>query len=111
MAYNKTTEYIETIYNVSTMLKNKANVSNNHRFKAIAHIIGNYAKHITPISLDVETIHKEEYINMTPFFEYVSLNKIEFYDFNKMKPEDIDVSNEADLERYALSHIYYITQK
>jgi hypothetical protein len=48
---------------------------------------------------------------MVPFFEYVSLNNIEFFDFNKIQPQDIDVNSEADLERYVLSHIYYITQK
>jgi hypothetical protein len=93
------------------MLSVKSRDSNDPRLKAISHIITSYARSITPISIGIEKFNTSEYINMVPFFEYVTLNKIEFYDFKKMTPEDIDVTNAADLERYALSHIYYITQK
>ena len=111
MVFHKPIEYIETIYNVSVMLSNKAANSNDPRLKAISQVIKSYARSIIPIRVDITKFNTSEYINMVPFFEYVSLNKIEFYDFNKMTPDDIDVSKVADIERYALTHIYYITQK
>ena len=112
MVYHKTKEYIETIFSVSEMLSKKAKISDNIRLKAISQVIHNYnLKVINETKTDIEKLNKNDYINMVPFFEYVSLNNIEFFDFNKIQPQDIDVNSEADLERYVLSHIYYITQK
>ena len=112
MVYNKTKEYIDTIFSVSEMLSKKAKNSDNIRLKAISQVIHNYnLKVINETKTDIEKLNKNDYINMVPFFEYVSLNNIEFFDFNKIQPQDIDVNSEADLERYVLSHIYYITQK
>ena len=112
MVYHKTKEYIETIFSVSEMLSKKAKISDNIRLKAISQVIHNYnLKVINETKTDIEKLNKNEYINMVPFFEYVSLNNIEFFDFNKIQLQDIDVNSEADLERYVLSHIYYITQK
>ena len=112
MVYHKTKEYIDTIFSVSEMLSKKAKISDNIRLKAISQVIHNYnLKVINESKTDIEKLNKNEYINMVPFFEYVSLNNIEFFDFNKIQLQDIDVNSEADLERYVLSHIYYITQK
>ena len=112
MVYHKSKEYIGTICSVSDMLSKKATISDNVRLKAISQVIINYTlKIIKETNTDIEGLNKDEYINMVPFFEYVSFNNIEFFDFNKMQPQDIDVNSEADLERYVLSHIYYITQK
>ena len=60
--------------------------------------------------LDLKSISQKESINLIPFFEYISHNNIELYDFNKIKMEDVDTSQNADLERFVLTHIYYITQ-
>jgi hypothetical protein len=112
MVYHKSNEYIETILNVSEMLSKKATNTDNIRLKAISQVIKNYAfKILKESNINFENLKKTEYINMVPFFEYVSFNKIEFFDFNKIQPQDIDVTCETDLERYVLSHIYYITQK
>ena len=43
--------------------------------------------------------------------EYVSHNDIEFYDFEKIDNYNVDVNKKEDIERFVLSHIYYITQK
>ena len=112
MVYHKTKEYIDTIFSVSEMLSKKAKISDNIRLKAISQVIHNYnLKVINETKTDIEKLNKNDYINMVPFFECVSLNNIEFFDFNKIQLQDIDVNSEADLERYVLSHIYYITQK
>lgn len=111
MGYTKSTEYIETIYNVSEMLSKKAFVSKNIRLQAVSQLIKNYStKIITETNTNIDDLSKNEYINMVPFFEYVSSNNIDFFDFNKMQPQDIDIHKEDDLEKYVLSHIYYITQ-
>ena len=46
-----------------------------------------------------------------PIFEYISHNNVELYDFNNIELSDVDVTKNEDLERYVLTHIYYITQK
>ena len=33
------------------------------------------------------------------------------YDFNNIDLSDVDVNKDEDLEKYVLTHIYYITQK
>jgi hypothetical protein len=48
---------------------------------------------------------------MIPFFEYITFNNIELFEFDKIKIEDIDISKSEDIERFVLSHIYYLTQK
>jgi hypothetical protein len=49
-------------------------------------------------------------INLEPIFEYINHNKIELYDFSKIDVNDVDTSNASDLERFALTHVYYLTQ-
>ena len=41
-------------------------------------------------------------------YEYINKNNIKILDFNNIKIEDIDINNEYDIERFVLSHIYYI---
>jgi hypothetical protein len=36
---------------------------------------------------------------------------IEFYDFTKINIDEVDVRKKEDLEKFVLSHIYYITQQ
>lgn len=114
MVYPKTKEYIETIGNIASMLNQTAYSKNDHRMFAIASLIKNYYIQIT-VTQNATSAKKPEtnieYINMVPFFEYLSLNKIELYDLKNIKLEDVDVKKEGDLERYVLTHIYYITQK
>ena len=55
-------------------------------------------------------IKEEESINLIPVFEYVAANNIELYDFLDIDINDVDVTKKDDLERFVLSHIYYITQ-
>jgi len=56
-------------------------------------------------------IKDAETINLIPVFEYISHNKIELFDFSKINESDIDITNFKDIERFILSHIYYLTQK
>jgi len=38
------------------------------------------------------------------------VNNIELYDFTSINMDDLDVTKKEDLERYVLTHVYYITQ-
>ena len=112
MVFTKPPEYLESIYNISTIIHRNATEKNDKRFLAISSIITNYANKIMKEhNLTCIDLKKHEFINLVPFFEYVSINNIQFYDFNNITVEDFDVNSEGDLERYVLSHIYYITQK
>jgi len=112
MVFPKSPEFIESIYNIATIIYKNAIDKKDNRFIAISKIIINYFTKIAKDNhLEISEMKQTNCINLVPFFEYVSQNNIEFYDFNNIKVEEVDVTKESDLERYVLSHIYYITQK
>lgn len=111
MVYDKMKDYIESLFTVFKIVNKKAYQKKDRKMKFIALIIYNYVlKTSKDNGIDLKTINEAETINLIPFFEYVSYNNIEFFDFNKIKMEDVDVSKANDLERFVLTHIYYITQ-
>ena len=111
MSYDKMNDYIESLFTVFTMVNKKAEQKKDKKMKFIALLIYNYVlKTAKDNGVDLKTISESETINLIPFFEFVSYNNIEFYDFNKIQMEDVDVTKASDLERFVLTHIYYITQ-
>ena len=111
MAYDKMNDYIETLFTVFKMVNKKAEQKKEKKMKFVALMIYNYLlKTAKDNGVDLKTINDSEIINLIPFFEFVSYNNIEFFDFNQIKMEDIDVTKASDLERFVLTHIYYITQ-
>ena len=111
MTYDKMNDYIESVFTVFKTVNKKADQKQDRKMKFIALMIYNYVlKTSKDNGVDLKTINDTDTINLIPFFEYVSYNNIEFFDFNKIKMEDIDVTKAADLERFVLTHIYYITQ-
>ena len=48
---------------------------------------------------------------MEPVYNYITNNKIELFDFNNIKMDDINIKSSNDIERFVLSHIYYIYEK
>jgi len=61
-------------------------------------------------NIDLSAITEPEIINLIPIFEYISHENIELYDFSKININDVDVTKKEHLERFVLSHVYYITQ-
>ena len=61
-------------------------------------------------NINLRELAEPDAINLIPVFEYISHNNIELYDFSKISVTDVDVSKTADLERFILTHVYYITQ-
>jgi len=112
MTYDKMNEFIESVFTVFKMVNEKANNQKDKKMKMISLIIYNYVlKMAKDNMIDLKNISEKENINLISFFEYISYNNIELYDFNKIKMEDVDTSKSEDLERFVLTHIYYITQK
>ena len=112
MVFPKQNDYINTIYNVSLTIHSKALIKQDNRLIAISSVITNYFNKIfNENNITTSDLQKTDHINLVPFFEYVAMNNIDFYDFNKIQLTDVDVSKDSDLERFVLSHIYYLTQK
>jgi len=112
MVFSKTKEYINAIYNISIMVNNTAKKKQNERFTTISFLISNYFyKILKETNFDKNELIKTENINLIPFFEYVAENKIEFYDFNEVDVNNFNAKDESVVERFILSHIYYITQQ
>jgi hypothetical protein len=62
-------------------------------------------------NVNLKELSEPDAINLIPVFEYISYNNIELYDFTKIDVTDLDVTKNSDLERFVLTHVYYITQK
>jgi hypothetical protein len=109
--YDKMNEYVESLFSVFKMVNKKAEQQKDNRLKMIALTIYNYVRYnATELNIDLSTLPQNEMINLIPIFEYVSYKNIEFYDFTKIDIADVDVTKKEDLERFVLTHIYYITQ-
>jgi hypothetical protein len=112
MPYDKMNDYAETIYHVFKMVNDKATKQQDKKMKYISVLIFKYlTKIVTEYKINLKNVEEALNINLIPVFEYISFNNIELLDFNTIKMEDIDITNEADIERFVLSHVYYITQK
>jgi hypothetical protein len=112
MSYDKMKDFIETIYNVFNIVNVKADSKRDKRLKYIAVLILGY---VTKLAKDhdvnLKEIEEPVLINLIPFFEYITFKDIKLLEFDKITVEDIDVSKSEDIERFILSHVYYITQK
>ena len=112
MAYDKMQEYITSLCDVAQMVNNKAREKRDKRQLAISLLISNYVIKLSKThKIDLMQIKNSEKANLIPIFEYVATKNIELYDFAKIDIADVDVKKKEDLEKFVLSHIYYITQK
>ena len=109
--YDKMIDFIESVFNVFQLVNRKAEFQKDKRFKLIALSIYNYARNLAKENnISLSNVKEPDSINLIPIFEYISYNNIELYDFTKINVEDVDVSKKEDLEKFVLTHIYYITQ-
>jgi hypothetical protein len=109
--YDKMSEYVEAIFYVFKMIHKKALEKKDNRLKLITISVYNYVRFMAKLyNIDVKNFVEPETINMIPIFEYISNKNIELYDFSKIQVDDVDITKNDDLERFVLSHIYYITQ-
>jgi hypothetical protein len=109
MSFEKSSEYIESIYNFMEVLYKKALVTKDHKLIYICKLIFNYLiKCCDEKKILIRDLNKNETFDMKPVYNYISDNKIEILDLNNILPDDIDINNPLDIERFVLSHIYYI---
>ena len=117
MAYDKMDEYAKTIYSIFVRINKNAKENQNNKFGYISMMIYNYyVSIINDNGLDIEddperSTHNDYTVDMSHFFGYISSNGIELLNFSKITMDDINVKEKKDIERFVLSHIYYITQK
>jgi hypothetical protein len=110
--FDKMPEFIECIFNVFKMVNKKEKIQRDQRLKMIALVIFNYVRKMAKdYNVNLKELPEPETINLIPVFEYISYNNIELYDFSKIDVNDVDVTKTSDLERFVLTHVYYITQK
>jgi len=115
--FDKIREYIEAVFDVFNFVNKKSQDQKDRRLQMISLTIYNYTRKMARdnnVNLNdfVKTdVSSNEPVNLIPIFEYISYNNIELYDFSKIDVNDVDVTKNEDLERFVLSHVYYITQK
>jgi hypothetical protein len=109
--YDKMEDYVSSIFNVFQLVNRKAEQQQDKRMKMIALVIYNYTRFIAKeYDVDLKTIEQPENINLIPIFEYIAANDVELYNFKTINMNDVDITKKEDLERYVLTHVYYITQ-
>jgi len=109
--YDKMSDYVETMFNVFQLVNRKAEKQQDKRLKMIALMIFNYVRKMAKDhEVDLKKLNEPDSINLIPVFEYIAHNNIELYDFTKIEMTDVDTTKNADLERFVLTHVYYITQ-
>ena len=109
MVFEKSKEFIESIYNFMEVLVIKAKKLNDNKLMQICKLIFNYLMSCcSQTKILLKNLDKNENFNMKPVYNYISNNKIDILDLNNIKFEDVNLSNENDIERFVLSHIYYI---
>jgi hypothetical protein len=110
--FDKMSEFIESIFNVFKMINKKAESQNDKRLKMISLVVFNYVRKLAKdYNVNLKDLPEPDAINLIPVFEYISYNNIELFDFTKIDINDVDVTKNSDLERFVLTHVYYITQK
>jgi hypothetical protein len=109
MSFEKSKDYLESIYNFLFVLNEKANKLSDNKLKQICKLILNYLiNSCNDSKLTLKELTKNENFDMKPVYEYISDNSIKIMDLNNLQFQDIDVKNPLDIERFVLSHIYYI---
>lgn len=112
MTEERMPKFIESVFCVFQSIRAKADAKKNRRLYMITLLIFNYVNQLAKeYNIDLKNIQMQEPINLIPIFEYINYKNIEYYDFSKIDMADVDTNKKEDLERFVLTHIYYITQQ
>jgi len=112
MEYPKMFEYIETLWSIFHIIKEKAKQQHDNKLELIALVIYNYVSYMAKThNLKFGDMKKSSVINLVPFFEYLTHNNIQLYDLNNITPDAVNANSKEDIEKYTLTQIYYISQK
>jgi len=109
--YDKMEDYVLSVFSVFKMITKKSQQTGDRKLKMIALVIFNYVRYMAKENdIILRDVNDSDTINLIPIFEYIAANNVELYDFSNINMNDVDVTKKNDLERYVLTHIYYITQ-
>lgn len=109
MSYEKSKEYIESVFNFMEVLYKKAVKLSDNKLIQISKLIFNYVVTCCAESkILIKDLTKNEDFDMKPVYEYITNNNISIMDLNNIQFQEIDINNPLDVERFVLSHIYYI---
>jgi len=110
--YDKMPDYIESLFNVFQSVYKKSQQHNDKRLQIISLVIYNYIKYkAKEHDININNFKEADVINLIPIFEYIAYNNIELYDFSNINVDEVDTSKNEDLEKFVLTHVYYITQQ
>lgn len=109
MNYEKSKEYIDSIFNFMEVLYKKAVKLSDNKLIQISKLIFNYVLTCcVEIKVLLKDLTKDENFSMKPVYDYITNNDIKIIDLKSIQVEEIDIRNPQDIERFVLSHIYYI---
>jgi len=112
MSFEKSKEYIESIYNFMEVLYRKAVNLNDVKLTQICKLIFNYLMMCcSDTNILIKNLDKNDNFNMKPVYDYITNNKIELFDLNNINIGDVNIESSTDIERFVLFHIYYIYEK
>jgi hypothetical protein len=109
MGYEKSKEYVESIFNFMQLLYKKAVKLSDNKLIQISKLIFNYIiTCCTESKILIKDLIKNEKFSMKSVYDYITNNDIKIIDLKSIQVEEIDIENPKDIERFVLSHIYYI---
>lgn len=112
MAFTQMKEYINALFNVFHTVNNKSDQTGDRKIKYIALIIYNYmVKMAKDNNIDLRELTVNESVDLSVIFNYINALQIELYDFNNIQMDAVDIAKREDIERFVLTHVYYITQQ
>ena len=112
LQFDKMAEYVQMLFNVFWVVNNKSDEKGDRRAKYISLIIYNYmVKMAKDNQIDLRELTVEPKVDLTVMFEYMQTRNILLYDFSKIDMSSVDITKREDIERFVLTHIYYITQQ
>ena len=110
--YDKMEDYITSMFSVFKMINKRPEIKRNTKYQMISLVILNYVTFMAKEQhISLRDIVEQETVNLIPIFEYIAVNNIELLDFSTINMTHIDITNKLDIEKYVLTHVYYITQK
>jgi hypothetical protein len=91
------------------VLYKKAVKLSDNKLIQISKLIFNYVLTCcVEIKVLLKDLTKDENFSMKPVYDYITNNDIKIIDLKSIQVEEIDIRNPQDIERFVLSHIYYI---
>ena len=111
MSFDRMKEYVEALFNVFNIVNNKSDEKGDKKSKYIALVIYNYmVKTAKDNNVDLRELNVNKKVDLSIIFDYINHSQIQLYDFNNIDLDSVDITKREDIERFVLTHVYYITQ-